>query len=204
MKELYCQIGDWMASQTDGWSSKEKVAALVGAILAMRPAVVLEIGIWSGKSFIPMAMAMQHIKSTGVVIGIDPWSADASAQGMDGEHLKWWANVDHNRIFKLFNEEMLKFDLHPFCKIFRCRSDEWKIPDDLVIDLLHIDGNHGEQASVFDVDVFASRVRIGGLVWMDDSAWAAKAVGKMYYWGFQRLFELDRGIMFQRISKPNL
>ena len=202
MKELYWQIDDWMTLNPDGWSSKEKVAALVGAILAMRPTTVLEIGIWNGKSFVPMAMAMKYLKSSGTLIGIDPWSADASVQGMEGEHMQWWANAPHDKIFKMFNEEMLKFNLHPFCKIFRCRSEEWKIPDDLEIQVLSVDGNHGEAASTYDVAHFAPRVSLGGFMWMDDESWASKAAQTIPTLGFKKIFTLDGGSMYQRISKP--
>jgi hypothetical protein len=201
MKELYWKIDDWMTLNQDGWSTKPKVAALVGAIMAFRPKTVLEIGIWSGKSFIPMAMAMKHLGGERTLIGLDPWSPGESVQGLDGDHLKWWANVDHDRIYKLFNDEMLKYNLFPFCQVYRCRSDEWKMPEDLKLDLLHVDGNHGEQAAVYDVETFCPKVRVGGLCWMDDVNWASAASREIPEMGFQFLFEEDGGAMYQRITQ---
>jgi predicted O-methyltransferase YrrM len=37
--------------------------------------------------------------------------------------------------------------------------------------LLHIDGNHSEEASTSDVDLFMPLVKPGGVVFMDDLNW---------------------------------
>jgi len=200
MKELYAQISDWMDANPDGWCSKEKAMALVGCILAIRPTTVLEVGIWSGKSFIPMAMALRHLKIKGCIIGIDPWKAEASVEGIEGEHKKWWSEVDHERIFKQFTESLVTTQVAPWTKVFRCRSDEWPIPGDLLIDLAHIDGGHGDFAAVYDVTHLAARVRIGGLLWWDDLTWSTKASSMQPTLGFVELFRLDTGAMLQRIK----
>lgn len=192
-----------MESMKDGWSSKKKVAALVGSILATRPTTVVEIGIWSGKSFIPQAMALKHIgDNKSCIVGIDPWSAVASVEGMDGDHKKWWGEVDHERVYKLFTDELVKTGVAPWTKIFRCRSDEWKIPNDFEIGILGVDGNHGEFASTYDVTHFAPLVSLGGFVWMDDIKWASKATAMLPVLGFKPLFDEDGGTFYQRITKP--
>jgi hypothetical protein len=201
MKELYNDIDSWMTQNLDGWSTKRKVAALVGAIMAIEPMVVVELGVWSGRSLIPMAMALKHLKSKGFVIGIDPWSGAASAEGMEGEHKKWWAEAPHERIYKQFTDELVKTGVAPWTKIFRCKSDDWNIPPDLSIDLLHGDGNHGEFSSTFDVTHYAPRVRVGGFLYWDDKQWTSKAASMIPTLGFIPLFDEDGGTMFQRVSK---
>lgn len=200
MKDLFNQIENWMDANQDGWSSKAKVTALVGAVLAMRPSTVVEIGIWSGRSFIPMAMALKHLKSKGVIIGIDPWNESASAEGQDGAHKDWWMNAPHERIYKQFTDELVKTGVAPWTKVFRCKSDEWSPMPDLAIDLLHIDGNHGEFASTYDVTTYAPRVRVGGYCYFDDVQWAAKAVAMLPVLGFKALWDEDGGTMFQRLA----
>ena|SRR5580692_4494173 len=201
MKDLYTQISDWMDTHGDGWSTKPKVAALVGAILALRPNVVLEIGLWSGKSFIPQAMALKHLNSKGCIIGIDPWSASASIEGQEGDHKDWWAKAPHERIYKQFTDEIVKAGVSPWCKVFRCRSDEWNIPEGIEFDLLHVDGNHGEAASNYDLLHYVPRVRIGGVLFWDDLLWSEKASSKIETLGFRKLFLEDTGAMYQRIKK---
>jgi predicted O-methyltransferase YrrM len=165
----------------------------------MRPGVVVELGIWCGRSLVPMALALKHI-GAGKIIGIDPWDTKASVKGITGEDLKWWSEVDHEKIFTLFNQWMKDLNLGAVTEIHRCRSDQFdhtKLP---LIDLLHIDGNHGDEASVYDVTHYASQVRVGGFCYFDDIAWAKKAAEMLPGMGFQRLYIIDGGMMCQRLN----
>lgn len=202
MKELYDQIHTFLENNRDGWATPEKVGVLVGAVLAMRPETICEIGIWNGRSFLPMAMALKAIKSKGRIIGIDPWNKDASAEEMTGENQKWWAEADHERIFKQFTDNLVLLGVAPWTQVHRCKSDEYKITDELAIDILSIDGNHGEFASTYDVTHFAPHVRLGGLLWMDDVGWAEKANAMIPVLGFHPLYNLETGTMYQRLKIP--
>ena len=44
-----------------------------------------------------------------------------------------------------------------------------------MVDFLHIDGNHGDTASCFDIKKFGAMVRVGGILCFDDIGWAAAA-----------------------------
>ena len=79
MKQLFAQIESELAVHKDGWCSIEKAYALASAIIALRPGVVVEIGIWAGRSLIPMALALKKV-GAGKIIGIDPWRAEESAK----------------------------------------------------------------------------------------------------------------------------
>jgi predicted O-methyltransferase YrrM len=201
MKQLFSQIESELSGpqHQDGWCSLEKANALASAIIALRPGIVVEIGIWSGRSFIPMALALKKV-GAGKIIGIDPWRSEESAKEMTGEDLEWWSKVDHEAIMKQFTDWISSTGVGPFAEIHRCRSDQFdgsKIP---LIDLLHIDGGHGEIASVHDVDNFARKVRVGGFLYFDDIAWAKKAAGMLPGMGFQRLYIIDGGMMMQRLN----
>ncbi len=72
------------------------------------------------------------------------------------------------------------------------------------IDLLHIDGQHTEQA-VKDVDRFARNVRRGGICCMDDIEWAndgdqqvKAAVERLKELGFVEKYPVGTGAMFVR------
>ena len=202
-KELFERIDRFIDENKHGWCSKEKAIALASAVLMLRPSLVAEIGIWSGKSFIPMALALKQV-GKGRIIGVDPWKADESAKEMTGEDLKWWANVDHEAIFQQFTKWIADTGVGPFTEIHRCRSDKFdtkKMLDDHgLIDLLHIDGSHGEQASIYDVEHFARFVRVGGLLYFDDVAWAKVAADKLPQMGFHKLYTIDGGVMCQRLN----
>ena len=184
----------------DGWCSVEKANALVSTIMAIRPSLVVEVGIWSGKSLIPMALTLKKLNK-GKLVGIDPWDNGASASGLkEGEDKDWWGKVDHNRVFNVCQKWIASTQVEPYVEIHRCRSDEFKIEKLGLIDFFHCDGNHGEEASVYDVTHYGSRVRRGGFLFMDDIGWAVKATSLITQYGFVEVYQLDTGKMFQRID----
>lgn len=198
MKELFERIEKWMDTNLDGWSTKERVWSMVGVIAALRPATVVEIGIWSGKSIIPMALAMQSYRVKGMIIGIDPWEKGASCEGLEGEHLKWWGDVNHETIYRKFMDEVIAQGVMPYLEIHRCRSDEFDLLQLNDISLLHIDGNHGELASVYDMTHYLPKVKVGGFLMADDETWCAKAAKLIPEYGFEPLYPLDGGHFYQR------
>jgi len=203
MKKLFDQIESELAVHKDGWCTLEKAQALAAAVLTLRPNLVVEIGIWAGRSLLPMALAMKQV-GKGKIVGLDPWSPEASVEGISGEDLKWWATVDHERVFNDFNNWIAQDNVGTFIEIHRCRSDQFDhkkmVKDRGLIDICHIDGNHGEAASVYDVVHYAANVRVGGLLYFDDLAWAKKASEMLPGMGFQMLYIIDGGGMFQRLN----
>lgn len=154
--------------QLDGWCSKFKAGVLVDLVLLLKPDHVVEIGVFGGKSLVPMAIGCCANKK-GRVIGIDPWATDASAEGMNGENLNWWSTIDHDVILQRLVEKIDKFGLDSQISLVRCTS-EAATPIES-IDILHVDGNHSEKAALFDVTKWVPLVRTGGIVVMDDLNW---------------------------------
>ena len=203
MKTLFEKIDSELAVHRDGWCTLEKAYALAAAIIMLRPALVVEIGIWAGRSLLPMALAMKQV-GKGRIIGIDPWKAEESAKEMTGDHLKWWVSVDHEAIYQQFIKWLNDAGVAQFVEVHRCRSDKFDTKRMMdthgLIDLLHIDGSHGEQASTYDVEHYARFIRVGGLLYFDDVGWAKVAVDKLPAMGFQKLYTIDTGIMYQRLN----
>ncbi len=198
MTNLFERIRVEVESNPDGWTTVETAQILACLIMATRPKLVLEIGVWSGRSLIPQAMALQTIGS-GQIIGIDPWNAKASAEGQTGDHLKWWSEVDHEMIYQRFTSRLVHSGAALFASIHRCRSDEFKLKDIGEIDILHVDGNHGEECSCYDITHFAPKVKRGGYLFMDDVEWARKAAGAIQDLGFQTMYSIGSEVMYQRI-----
>ena len=182
----------------DGWCELDKANALAASVLALRPVVSVEIGVFGGRSLVPIAMACEAIGS-GIVIGIDPWSPDASAEGYTDENQRWWSSIDHEAIYQKFLRNLTVLGIESRVTVWRAKSDEVIPP--ATIDLLHVDGQHTDQA-VRDVRRFASNIRLGGLCCMDDIAWVGggvrRAVDVLEALGFVRLYDIGTGAMFQR------
>jgi hypothetical protein len=148
-----------------------------------------------------MALACRRI-GHGVVIGIDPWEAHASIQGMTGKNLDWWGKVDHEGVYHRFLANIRSLDLGNWIQIHRCRSDQFDLTGIANVGLWHSDGNHSEQASR-DVERFVPLVPVGGLVFCDDIQWegghVTKAVEKLETMGFCRVLDVETGALFKRL-----
>ena len=149
-----------------GWCSEFKALKLFDLILNIKPSTIVEIGVWGGRSFIPMAFALKEI-GCGKIYGIDPWSAQVSIQGMDPTNKKWWSSVEHEpiRLELVQKIEALRLEKH----ISLVHSSSAHAPLIEKIDLLHIDGSPIESAVLFDVIKWSPSVQKGGLIILSDS-----------------------------------
>lgn len=188
-----------LVPQVPGWCSIEKAQCLAALVYATRPEITVEIGIFGGASFFPLALAHKDLEY-GVAIGIEPWStAVAVAVQTEGPSREWWQNQDLNKIRDGFFQRIRELQLEPFTKIFQKSSAE--VPPPLKIGLLHIDGAHNEEA-INDVRRFGDRVQRGGFCVMDDLQWTGGAVARaeqhLLALGFTKLYSLESGAVYLR------
>jgi len=198
---LFQQIHDSIA---DGdWCTTDKALTLASIVIATRPKVVVEIGVWTGASLIPMALAAKSLgswidcmtqrSSRCKVVAIDPWDPAASVEGQIEVNAKWWGSAPHEWALGELVQKLERYELKEIVEIVRMRSDV--APPPANIGLLHVDGNHGDQA-VADVMRFAPNVRGGGIVVLDDFNWdggAVKRAGQtLEDIGFRALYEIDQ------------
>jgi len=162
-------------AQLEGWCSNQKASLLMDYIFLKKPEVVVEIGVFGGKSLIPMAYALQKNRS-GKIYGIDPWSCAKSTEGWGGPNEDYWAKLDHDAILSGLQNKIIQFKLTDEIELIRASSEDAPIIEN--IQMLHIDGNHSEETSLFDVKKWVPLVEKGGLIIFDDVNWesTSKAV----------------------------
>ena len=187
-KKLFRLIATFVPT-VDGWSSTEKACVLAAMTLAMKPALITEVGVYSGRSLIPMALAIQE-NGSGRVVGIDPYSAEASTEGESGENATWWNNQQmHDTIMEKFLSYVKSFRLDSVVSLIRKKSNEVDAPSG--IGILSLDGNHTEQA-VLDAEKFGQKVILGGIAVLDDLHWQAggvlRAVDVLEEMGFKECY----------------
>lgn len=201
-------IREYATSAIPGWCPLPKALELAATVIALRPRVSLEIGVFGGKSLLPIAMACEAV-DCGIIIGIDPWSATASETGYTGVNAVWWSNLDHEAIRRGFLANVARLGLQKRVVVQHTTSDEAPCPE--TIDLLHIDGQHTAQA-VEDVRKYATAVRVGGIVCLDDLEWlnngiahVAQAVAELEQRGFNELYRSSGSGctwgFFQRVTR---
>lgn len=186
-----------------GWSDLEKAQRLASMVVAIRADVSIELGVYGGRSFLGLAAAhcaMAH----GTAIAVDPWSNAAATEGYIGENQTFWKNNPLEQIYQGFLKNMRDAEVMHRVQVLRQKSDDVTPPSK--IDILHVDGQHTQQA-VVDVQRFAINVRVGGFAVMDDVTWAnggdqpvMRAVDELKRLGFVELYPLGTGAVFQRIK----
>jgi predicted O-methyltransferase YrrM len=158
-----------LMKQCDGWCSEQKGAFLVSLVLDAKPQIIVEIGVYGGKSLVPMACALKA-NQRGVIYGIDPWDCMESVKGLQQvEHVDFWKHLDHQKILQRLIGNIRKLSLESQIVLIQNTSENASPIYD--IDLLHIDGNHSEAASYLDVTKWVPLVKKGGYIILDDMTW---------------------------------
>ncbi len=157
-----------------GWCSYQKASVLIDLLFAVKPKVVVEIGVWAGKSLIPMAYVLKLIKS-GKIYGIDPWDSNASTQGLMHEATKeFWRLANHEAVLNRLEGQIRQFELENQIELIRATSLDAPLIEK--IDILHIDGNHSDETSFIDVVKWVPLVRKGGWIIFDDINWQENGI----------------------------
>lgn len=192
MTSLFSQI-ESMVPGMDGWCTLNKAMRCAALVTATRPTLCLEIGTYSGRSAIPIALALQY-NGHGTLIGVDPYDPIESAKNETQCSSEWWGKLRHEIILEQFLTKIRELGLQNVLRLERMTSDAFQPPDD--IDIFHCDGSHGPQALI-DTQRYASKVRVGGYVIMDDINWCVDGkwtVRDATQWlegnGFAKLYEM--------------
>lgn len=192
---------DEVHPKIQGWATLAKAHTLAALVVAFRPKVSVEIGVFGGRSLIPLALA--HKEVGGKVYGIDPWTVEAATEGYDKKNSEWWGR--QNILDQVKNEAfrwVKNLALESCCEIIQKKSDDAPFID---CDLCHVDGQHSE-VCMRDVIKFVLPMKKGSLVVMDDVDWTnggvahvATAVDAMLMNGWRKLYNLETGAVFQKL-----
>jgi hypothetical protein len=158
-----------------GGSSLTKVMVLASLTIGHGFHRAVEIGVYRGRMFLALGATMRAL-GRGEVTGIDPYAAEAAIQRDDHEvgiDLKTWPHqVDWEDLFAGVLREVEQRELAAHCRLDRRTSADAAadIPQ-AGIELLHIDGNHDRDAVSSDLALYLPKMRLGGIVVMDDVSW---------------------------------
>jgi len=158
-----------------GWCPLEKAEALTRLVLEARPECIVEIGVYGGRSAVPMALAARTYGAT--VHGVDPWSHAAALEGDVGdENREWWGKLDLEGIYRGFLDGVRRFGVEDTLRVHRM-TDTAALPmfADGSIGLLHVDGNHSAEVSMRYVEQWGPKIAPGGHLVMDDIDWQTQA-----------------------------
>lgn len=206
MNDLTQLFATITATRPEGaWPSLAKCQVLASLVVALRPTRVVEIGVFTGDSLVPMLLALKHIGDDNIerkAVAIDPWSAGASIQGQGEADVEWWGKLDHEAVYQKFMTRLERLEVSTQCQVIRQKSDDVDPRSLDAYQLLHVDGNHGEQATR-DIERFAAPMARGSFLVIDDLDWAGGGVRKGYEsalaMGFALIAPLGTGCYLQRV-----
>ena len=164
-----------------GWPNIQREKQLAQLVLDRTPALIVEIGVWGGRSLIPQALALQYNATvsktrSGHIYGIDPYDAcEVKKNAVQGDDWFPGQNTMDEAYGNLLATLKL-YELEEYASLIKEKSETVlnKLVNNFTlenIDILNIDGGHTEEASTRDVEVWVPRVKPGGWIWFDDSHW---------------------------------
>ena len=153
-----------------GWCSDEKAAAFAQLVLDVQPDLCVEIGVFGGKSLLPVASALKAL-GKGVVIGIDPFDGKIVSNTydpiLDSTDAAYWAQVDFKGLSSLLASQLRNHSLSDHVLLIQNTSGT-SLPLLPPIDILYIDGCLTEIASIQDVSLSLPLVKKGGYIWISN------------------------------------
>lgn len=159
----------------EGWCGLEKAEYIALLVLDAAPEKIVEIGVFGGKSVIPMALAAKQYGAH--VWAIDPWSKQAALEGsISAADAQWWGSIDLEAIYSGFIGAVDKFGLLGTITTLRM-TDQQALPqfEDGSIGVLHVDGNHTPEVSRRYITQWGAKIKPGGYLIMDDTDWPSQA-----------------------------
>lgn len=153
----------------EGWCWAEKAERMLSIALDERAEIMVEVGVYGGRSLIPLIVAAQH--NRGYVWGIDAWSNTVATTVPYGQdHNTFWKNDDMGRVkdklFKFLGEHKLSGHV----AIVEASGEQaLHLFQDKSIDLLHVDASHSVLDEARDVSSYLMKLRTGGILIIDDT-----------------------------------
>jgi cephalosporin hydroxylase len=187
-----------------GWCTVEKARKIIELVGIMKPDLCVELGVYAGRSLLPLAVSAKHHNPNARVVGIDAWSKDASLEGENSkENDDWWSKIDYN-YFMSYTSDLLKlFQAQSITELWKARSvDVSHKFEDESIDILHQDSNHSEKVSCDEVELYWNKVKKGGYWIFDDTNWETtkKAQDLLVGFGYTEIYSAPKNEwkVFQR------
>lgn len=157
--------------QTDsqGWNSGHRY--LGEAVAELKPALVVEIGVWKGGSTMTLASALKALGSDGVVIAVDTWLGSSEHWSQP----EWKAHLaivhGYPQFFYKFMANVMAAGLQSH--ILPLPLDSLNAARLLMlhgtsIDLIHVDAGHDYRSVIGDLEAWWPLLRPGGILIGDD------------------------------------
>lgn len=163
------QASYWMPELINGSAWLEHAPFGFWIVEALRPRMIVELGVHGGFSYSVFCQAAQRLHLAPRCFGIDTWRGDEHAGYYGGD--VYDAVCAHNRRYDSFSR-LIRSDFTDACGAF----------DDGSIDLLHIDGCHRYETVRRDFETWLPKLSTRGVILFHDTAEYVEGFGVHRLW----------------------
>ena len=155
-----------------GWTTPEKGLRLAELVIQRRASCSVEIGVFGGRGTLSLAFA-HRLQRFGMVTAIDPWRAQNSLEGTNSPaNDEWWAKLDYEEILNSYLDAIDQHSLTPYIQTQRSSSAQCVMQfSNHSIDVMHQDGNHSEEISCHEVELWSPKLKPQAYWVSDDTNW---------------------------------
>jgi hypothetical protein len=196
MEELLIESVHAIPLDSGGGSGSLKALILADLIIEHHVSTTVEIGVYRGRSLLPIALLFRTIGS-GTAIGIDPWQVEAALQFDDheiGPAVNDWTRIQPwDATYESVIGRIRDWDLDRYCQLLRMKSgDAASLIHDHSVGLVHIDGNHDQAQVQRDVELYAPKLVPGGFLVLDDPSWhSVRPIADKLRETYEAIFEIN-------------
>jgi predicted O-methyltransferase YrrM len=178
-----------------GWCSIEKANKLIEIVNTQNPSLCVELGVFGGRSLLPIAWATKNLNQHAKVIGIDAWDPIVCTEGKnDKANDDWWVNINHTDMLNYTIKLMQEYKVDDIVQLWKSKSvDVVDKFTDNSIDILHQDSNHSELVTCNEVELYWNKVRPNGIWIFDDTIWTTtfKAQELLVSKGYTEIYKYE-------------
>lgn len=151
-----------LMSQNIGWTPINQVVAILQLIEKRRSRYIVDINVFGGRSFLPLAFAAKKIN--GIAVAIDSFTLTESSEQL----FKDYAHLDFNVLKARLQNKVNAYGLKKHVKFIFKDPDfvSMKLPKD--IDLLHLSTHSGRFAALTNLRKYNRKVKKNGLLWLEE------------------------------------
>lgn len=156
----------------NGWCPEDKMQRLYKLVMESKPEIVVELGVWAGRSLFPMALALKEI-GKGKAYGFDAFSNKVATEGTNNPaDDEWWQKVDMAYIMECLEKSITFLFLRDWIIWAKSKTDTAsKVFRDNSVDIIHQDSAHNVETITAELNLWVPKLKAGGYWIADDCDW---------------------------------
>ncbi len=169
---------------THGWNGTH--GALSRAVLADKPEIIVDLGVWKGQSTITLANAQKDVNPKGYVVAVDTFLGSPEHWSIDRADIHAALKFQNGRpsFYDVFLSNVVLNGMQDRILPIPQTSENAAIimkKNGIVPNLVHIDAAHEYEPALRDMEIYWDLLAPGGLLMGDDFPWVGVARAVVHF-----------------------